>query len=200
MFVVGSYHISSEPATPANVLTIEPAPAGLSRIACVPTLPQPTIRLPLAPSASPVGAHDVMPRVPKSIVRRTAPVVLISETPPGLLVPANAGTVMKNVPVFGFHTGCSKPPPAIPPWAAGTVMWPGGLRRVAGAVAGPVVENRFPNAGMSALFAASTRCAVGEYAISSTRKEPPVDIDWSRVGAAGLVALKTLSVLLPSPA
>jgi len=75
-----------------------------------------------------------------------------------------------------------------------------GVEEGGGAAAGPVVENRFPYAGVSALFAASTRCAVGEYAISSTRKEPPVDIDCSWVGAAGLVALKVLSVLLPSPA
>src|SRR5260221_14682304 len=81
----------------------------------------------LAPTASPGGEHDpvgpMMPGVAKLIVRRTVPVVLISETPPGLPVPANAGMETKNVPVVGFHAGCSMPPPAIPPWEAAQVIW-----------------------------------------------------------------------------
>jgi hypothetical protein len=62
------------------------------------------------------------------------------------------------------------------------------------------VKKRFPNAGVSALLAARSSPVEGEKAISSTRVVPPVEIDFTKVGAAGLVASKTLSVLLPSPA
>src|SRR6516225_6696575 len=96
-------------------------------IAAAPTLPQPTIRLPLPPTASPAGEHDVIPMVPKSIVRRTFPEVSISATPPGLGgapgAVANAGMETKNVPVFESQAGCSMPPAAIPPWEVGTVIW-----------------------------------------------------------------------------
>ena len=94
-----------------------------------------------------------MPSCAKSIVRRTLPAVLISETPPGLLDPANAGIETKNVPVFGFHAGCSMPPAAIPPWPMGTVM---GLTVRATGARPFVVEKRFPYAGVSALLAART--------------------------------------------
>ena len=63
-----------------------------------------------------------------------------------------------------------------------------------------VVEKRFPNAGVSALLAARTCPVRVEKAISSTRVVPPVEMLVTKLGAAGLVALKTLSVLLPSPA
>src|SRR5260221_10555839 len=109
----------------------------------------------LAPTASPGGEHDpvgpMMPGVAKLIVRRTVPVVLISETPPGLLVPFNAGMETKNVPVVGFHAGCSMPPVEIPPWSVGTGMGP-----AVRATGGPplLVEKRLAYAGGSALLAA----------------------------------------------
>ena len=64
----------------------------------------------------------------------------------------------------------------------------------------PAVKKRFPNAGVSALLAARTSPVGGAKAISSTRVVPPVEIACWKLGAAGLVALKTLSVLSPSPA
>jgi hypothetical protein len=109
--------------------------------------------LPPPPTASPVGEHDVMPRLAKSIVRRTVPAVLISETPPGLFFPANAGIETKNVPVVGFHAGCSMPPAAIPPWSMGTVMGPA-VTATGGCPF--VVEKRAAYAGASALLAART--------------------------------------------
>jgi hypothetical protein len=59
----------------------------------------------------------------------------------------------KNVPVVGFHAGCSMPPPGMPPWLAGTVM--GLTLRVTGGCP-PVVEKRVAYAGASALLAAMT--------------------------------------------
>jgi hypothetical protein len=56
----------------------------------------------------------------------------------------------KNVPVLGSHAGCSMPPSAGCP---GMVM--GLLKSVTGDVPF-VVLNRFPYAGVSALFAART--------------------------------------------
>src|ERR1700730_15566952 len=102
---------------------------------------------------------------------------------------------MKKLPVLGFHTGCSRPSAGPAP---GMLMWPWAIET--GEVP-LVVLKRGPNAGASALFAARTCWVSGEYAISSTRKTPPVGMGaWSTVGAAGLVVLKILSVLLPSPA
>ena len=147
----------------------------LSRIACVPTLPQPTSMLPLPPTASPVGEHDEMPMVPKSIVRRTVPVVLISATPPGLLVPANAGIETKNVPVVRIPCRLLHAAGRDPPLVCGD-----GDRGLAVRATGGcpfVVEKRFPYAGVSALLAARTCSVEGEKAISSTRVVPPVEID-----------------------
>ena len=96
--------------------------------------------------------------------------MLIWATPPGSLAPPvpNAGIETKNVPVVGFHAGCSMPPAAIPPWDAGIWMpTPGVVVRVAGACP-LVVEKRFPYAGVSALLAARTWFVRGEKAISST--------------------------------
>src|SRR6202034_879349 len=100
------------------------APAGLSMMPAAPTAPQPTIRLPLPPTARPAGEHAVMPKVAKLIVRRTVPEVLTSATPPGSVAPPvlNCGMETKNVPVFGSHADCSMPPFVIPPMDAGTVM------------------------------------------------------------------------------
>jgi hypothetical protein len=64
------------------------------------------------------------------------------------------------------------------------------------------VEKRLPNAGASALLAARTS-PEGETAISSTRVVPPVAIEVTKFAeavVAVVVTLKTLSVLLPSPA
>jgi hypothetical protein len=108
--------------------------------------------LPLALMASPAGEHDEMApalTVARSIVRRTWPAVLISATPPGS-VPLIVGIETKNVPVVGFHAGCSMPPCPICP---GMVM--GLVVRVTGG-APFVVEKRFPYAGVSALLAART--------------------------------------------
>ena len=92
------------------------------------------------------------------------------------------------------------PPAAIPPWLAGTWMpTPGVVVRLTGRCPF-AVEKRFPNAGVSALLAAS-KVPPGEMAISSTRVVPPVLITAAALpGLVGLVNWKTLSVLLPSPA
>src|SRR6516225_8912234 len=133
--------------------------------ACLPGLLQPTSMLPLALRASPAGARppDEMPgkrvEFPKFLVCSTVPAVLIWATPPGLFVPANAGTEIQNeAPPFtvvsGFHTGCSRPPLGIPPRPRGTVIWlPGGGAPTRVTCGGPLtVEKRFPNAGVSALL------------------------------------------------
>src|SRR5262245_10277044 len=158
--------------------------------------------LPLALTASPEEEHppDEMPgkrvEFPKFLVCSTVPSVLIWATPPGLFVPANAGTEIQNeappiVVVCGFHTGCSRPPLGIPPKPRGIgILLPGGGAPVRVTCGGPLtVEKRFPNAGVSALLAARICFVRGEKAISSTRVVPPVAIVCWKSGAAGLVAL-----------
>src|SRR5215472_15728994 len=168
-----------------------PVPAGLSRMACAFALAHPTIRLPLAPSARPAELHEPMPMLPNLKVLPIEPSVLISTTPPAGS-PLNDGIETKNEPVNGSQTGCSMPSLAAAP---GTLMLD--LKIVTG---GDAVLNNVANAGLSALFAARRCCVAGEYAISSTRKLPPVEIDCSWFGVAGLVTLNTFRVLFPSPA
>src|SRR5581483_6932642 len=101
-------------------VTIVPLPVGFSTTVCVPVLPHPTSRFPLAPSARPVGAQEVMPPIAaKLYVRSTTPLVLISCTPPASN-PLKVGIETKKVPVLGFHTDCSMPPSGICP---GIVMF-----------------------------------------------------------------------------
>jgi hypothetical protein len=90
--------------------------------------------------------------LPKLKVCRTWPVVLISATPPGLLVPLNTGTEMKKVPVFGSQTDCSRPPPA---GVLGMTMLPLTIRPVLALIS-------VPNGAVSALLATSSRLVDGE--------------------------------------